>query len=175
MELQAILHEGFSKARKDRIVKYVGKDRSRFDELMGLFLSGNDRTAQVAGWALSYCAEAYPELLQPYYKKLVDKFLIPNLPDAVLRNMVRMFQFVDLPETLHGKVMDKCFQLIAEPHVAVAIKAFSLTVLENLSQIYPEIKGELKLIIQERAPHETAAFSSRAKKIITRMEKLNAK
>jgi hypothetical protein len=51
----------------------------------------------------------------------------------------------------------------------VAIKAFALTVLQNLSAVYPDIKPELKLIIEERWPHETAAFHSRARKILKTM------
>jgi hypothetical protein len=62
--------------------------------------------------------------------------------------------------------MDICFTYIADPQEKVAVKAFSLTILENLSHQYPEIRNELKLIIEERWEHETAAFRSRAKKIL---------
>jgi hypothetical protein len=46
------------------------------------------------------------------------------------------------------------------------VKAFSLSILQNLSQQYPEIKKEVRLIIDERWPYETAAFHSRAKKFM---------
>jgi len=58
------------------------------------------------------------------------------------------------------------------PSRPVVIKAFSLTTLYNLSKFYPEIKNELKLIIQERWDHETAAFKSRGRHIL---KQLNAK
>jgi hypothetical protein len=59
--------------------------------------------------------------------------------------------------------MELCFQYLASPSVAVAIKAFSLTVLNNLSKKYPEIISEIKLLIEEQLPHQSAAFKSRAK------------
>jgi hypothetical protein len=62
--------------------------------------------------------------------------------------------------------MDLCFGYIASPDEAIAVKAFSLTVLQNFSRRYPEIKNELKVIIEERWDYETAAFRSRAKKIL---------
>jgi hypothetical protein len=65
--------------------------------------------------------------------------------------------------------MNSCFELIAEHTTPVAIKAFSLTVLDQLAASYPEIKPELKLIIEERWEHETAAFRSRAKKILKKL------
>ncbi|MBS1670911.1 MAG: hypothetical protein JST94_05595 [Bacteroidetes bacterium] len=62
--------------------------------------------------------------------------------------------------------MNACFNFIETPATPVAIKAFSLTILQKLSLQYPEIKQELKLIIEERWEHETAAFKSRARKIL---------
>jgi len=43
-------------------------------------------------------------------------------------------------------------------------------VLENLSKQYPEIKHELKVIIEERWDYETAAFHSRAKRILKNLK-----
>ena len=53
----------------------------------------------------------------------------------------------------------------------VAIKAFSLTTLFNLSKFYPEVENELKLIIENNWDNETAAFKSRGKKILQLLQK----
>lgn len=95
--------------------------------------------------------------------------------DAVIRNSVRVLQDIELPEQFHGEVMNVCFQFLEQPATPVAIKAFSLTTLFNLSKKYPEIKPELKLIIEERWEHETAAFHSRGRKILASLEKKNNK
>jgi hypothetical protein len=55
---------------------------------------------------------------------------------------------------------------ISSPSEPAAVKAFSLSILQNLSKQYPEIKNEVKLIIEKRWPYETAAFHSRAKKFM---------
>jgi len=83
---------------------------------------------------------------------------------------MRPLQDVKIPEPFHGVVMNTCFEFISSPAEAVAVKAFSLTVLENLSRIYPEILPELKLVIEERWEHETVAFRTRAKKIKLRLD-----
>jgi hypothetical protein len=49
---------------------------------------------------------------------------------------------------------------------AIAVKAFSLTILENLCKTYPEILPEIKTIIEARWEEETPAFRSRAGKIL---------
>ena len=60
-------------------------------------------------------------------------------------------------------MMNICFEYVQSPTEAVAVKAFSLTVLGNLAKLYPEILPEIKLLIKEQLPHQTAAFKSRAK------------
>jgi hypothetical protein len=57
----------------------------------------------------------------------------------------------------------------------IAVKAFSLTILSNLSAAYPEIRGELKLIIEEQWEQSTPAFRSRAKKVLREMDVDNNK
>ena len=59
--------------------------------------------------------------------------------------------------------MEICFKYLESPDEAVAIKAFALTVLGRLAKKYPEIIPEIKLLIEEQLPHQTAAFKSRAK------------
>ena len=88
----------------------------------------------------------------------------------MVRNAVRVLQELTIPQKFQGEVMDACFHFLEEPETPVAIKAFSLTTLFNLSTLYPEIKPELALIIEERGPHETAAFRSRARKILAAFE-----
>ena len=48
-------------------------------------------------------------------------------------------QEIEIPKRYHGKIMDACFKYISVPGEAIAVKAFSLSVLEKLSAIYPEI------------------------------------
>ena len=91
--------------------------------------------------------------------------------NAVKRNVMRLLENTDIPRALQGTVMDTCFHYIADPKEAVAVKAFSLGVLGKMMNRYPDIIPELKLLIEDRLPHETAAFTSRAKKLLKKMER----
>jgi hypothetical protein len=82
---------------------------------------------------------------------------------------VRLLEQIDIPKKYQGQVMDLCFRFIADPAEAAAVKAFSLTTLQNISRHYPEIKQELKLIIEDRWDLESAAFRSRAKNILKKL------
>jgi dihydroorotase len=91
----------------------------------------------------------------------------PGVHVAVKRNVVRTLQYVDIPETLHGEVMNTCFDLLADPSETVAVRVFSMTVLDRLSAQYPEIRQELKVIIEDVLEQGcTAAFRARARIVL---------
>jgi len=169
MDLLKSIEKEHSKTQCEKIVKYVGGDKDRFAGLMQLFLKGEYRVTQRAGWPLSICVENHPELITPWFKQILPLLKKPGVHTAVVRNVARLLQYVQIPKRFHGQVMNDCFDLIADNNTAPAIKAFSLTILENLSAEYPDIKPELKLIIEERWQYETAAFHSRAKKILNKL------
>ncbi len=171
MDLQKLLAAEHSKKQCDRIVKYIGDDKSRFAGLIEIFFRGEYRLTQRAAWPLSYCVRAHPGLIQPYFKPLLGNLSRKDIHVAVIRNTLRLLQDVTIPKKFHGRVMSVCFEFLQTPGGPIAVKAFSLTVLQNLAKDYPDIGPELRLIIEEQWVHSTPAFRSRAKKILKEMDK----
>jgi hypothetical protein len=166
MDLLEALKKEHSKRQCERIVQYIGADPQRFAILMKLFFKGEYRITQRAAWPLSYCVRRYPGLIRPYFKPLLDHLAKKDLHVAVIRNTLRLLQDVPIPEKYHGRVMSACFDFLQAPDTAIAVKAFSLTVLEHLAKDYPDILPELQLIIAEQWDLATPAFRSRARKIL---------
>jgi len=167
MELRETILAGHSKAQTDTIIKWVGNLQTRFDALFHLFLYYEYRVVQRAAWPLSYCLIRHPGLIQKHFKQLITNLHTPQLPGAVKRNTLRLLQYVEIPEEFHGEIMSFCFDYIVSPTEAAAVKAFALTILQNLSHTYSEIKDEVKIIIEDRWEAETPAFRSRAKKFLS--------
>ena len=169
MDLLKLLRAEHSKKQTDRIVDYIGADKDRFALLMKIFLQGEYRITQRAAWPLSYCVRRHPELIARYYKQLLDNLGRKDIHVAVIRNTVRLLQDVEIPKKHHGRVMSICFDFVQAPETPIAVKAFSLSILGNLSADYPGIHGELRLIIDDQWEHATPAFRSRARKILKSM------
>ena len=155
-----------SKLQCTKIVNWVGSSQQRFDELFGLFLNDEYRVVQRAAWPVSYAVIAHPEFVTKHWSSLIKNLQKPNLHNAVKRNSIRLLQDITIPKKYQGQIMDICFKYVESPSEAVAVKAFSLTVLNNLAKMYPEIFPELKLLIEDQLPYQTAAFRSRAKALI---------
>lgn len=171
MNLRDEILKEHSKVHALRIAEYACASPKNFKALMNCFLDADYRLAQRAAWSVSWAARKKPAMIGLHINALTTVLRRKDVHDAVLRNAVRVLQEIEIPERFQGEVMDACFGFIESPSTPVSVKAFSLTTLFNLSKLYPEIVPELKLIIEEKLPHETAAFRSRAKKILAAFEK----
>jgi hypothetical protein len=173
MNIRSTLVEDKIQSRKKAltIAEYACSSPKRFKELMQCFLANEYRLSQRASWSVSWAMRKKPKLITPYIKGLVARLNGTDVHDVVIRNSVRVLEEIEIPESLHGDVMNACFGFIEKPSVPVAIKVFSLTTLFNLSKYYPEIKSELKLIIENNWGNESAAFKSRGKKILNALQK----
>ncbi|MEP6728496.1 MAG: hypothetical protein ABJC98_21910 [Bacteroidota bacterium] len=169
MVLRDQLLKEHSKSNCNKIVKWIGGNQQRFDELFKLFLSDEYRVVQHAAWPLSYAVIDHPQLIKKHFNKLITNLDKPGIHNAVKRNTMRFLQDIDIPGKYHGRLMDTCFRYISVPGEAIAVKAFSLSVLEKLSRVYQEIIPEIKLLIEENYDRETPAFRSRAKKFLKRI------
>ena len=166
MDIKAALSKDHSKAITDKIVRYVGKNKSRFKELVSIYLTGPYHITQRAAWSLSCCVIAQPSLIEGHLPKLLTFVRKPGHHESVKRNTVRFLQFIEIPGRYKGKVIDMCFGFLTDPKEPVAIKVFSMTVLANLVKDIPELNEELKIIIEDQLPYASPGFISRGRKVL---------
>jgi hypothetical protein len=166
MNIREELLREHSRENALNIATYACASENNFRELMICFMDKEYRVAQRAAWSVTWAAKKKPAMVQPYIKELVTQLQRKDVHNAVVRNSIRVLEDIEIPEVLHGEVMNACFGFVENPSTPVAIKAFSLTTLFNLSRHYPEIQQELKLLIEEKWDTGTAAFKSRGRKIL---------
>ena len=166
MNIREELLKEHSKQQALKIANYACSSPKYFKELMNCFIDNEYRIAQRAAWSVSWASQKQPELVKPYIKILVAQLNRKNIHNSVIRNSLRILQKINIPQKFHGEVMNSCFNFIQQPATPVAFKSFSLKILGNFAKIYPEIKNELKVIIEERWGTETAGFKAKAKHIL---------
>lgn len=170
MDLYQELNNEHSKASRERIISYVNNDPERFAELFGFVKHDNAKINLRAAWSLSSCAERFPDLVSPYINEIVHLVDREGNHDGIKRNMLRILQRMKIPEELEGRLLNSCFRLLTDKREAVAIRVFSMQVLANLSQLYQDIRPELKIIIEDELPYARPAFVSRGQKILKKLD-----
>lgn len=176
--LEAQLLAEHSKAQTMRLTQWVGYDADRLAVLMEIFLNDPPHQplpegrgyaymfTQRSAWALRYVGEKAPEIMQPWLPRLVENLRRPGLHDAIKRNTLTVIEYLDVPESLEGDLADLCFGYLADPKEAIAIRCTSMSILEKICKRIPELKAELRLLLEDHFEHSTAGFKSRARKIL---------
>lgn len=156
-----------SRKQAEYIAQYALRSKENFDELFGYFTGDNVLLAQRASYALMVCTDERPGIILPYLGKLLKNLERKDLHDAVKRNSMRVLQYIDIPARYRGRVAEAAFGFLADKKEPVAIRVFAMTVISNLSRVYPELGRELVLMIEnELIEGATAGFKSRAYKIL---------
>jgi len=173
MDIKTTLEEEHSKSQTIKIVNFIGDDKARFKILVNLFLNGEYRITQRAAMPVGYVAIAHPFLIKPYIGKFVEKLEDTEQHPAIPRNILRIFEEIEIPEKYAARVLDLCYKFMADPKQPIAVRAFSITVVVNISRKYPELINELKIMLQELAsiPQQSPAVKSRIKQAFKLLNK----
>lgn len=170
MDISSTLLQQHSRRNADKIALYVGSNRFRFKQLINVYLTGPYRITQRAAWPLSICAENHPALFDSHLGKILKHLDQPNLHNAVIRNTLRLLQFVDIPTRHRGQVVHLCFHYLQSKKEPVAVKVFAMTVLSRLVGREPALRRELRIIIEDQLPYGSPGFVSRATKILKELD-----
>jgi hypothetical protein len=172
MDLKEALLKEHSKKQTQAIANFIGNSQQRFDALMDLFFNEEYRVVQRSAWVVSYCADAHPELIQKYFKPLIENLSRPNLQDPVKRNTLHVFQIIEAPDDMLGNLVDICFAFINSAKESIAIKAYSINILVNTCSKHPELKEELLPLLNELLNQDSPAILSCSRKGISLLAKI---
>jgi hypothetical protein len=156
MNIRESLEQEHSKALTLRIIAYIGSDTSRLAELMACFFDKEGRICQRAAWPVGLLGEKQPALIEPYLEQILLSLKQPH-HDAISRNTMRLLNSLpDIPDAVIGLAADAAFKFLEDPSVPIAIRAFSIRILGKICRKEPDLKDELKALLEDVLEHEKA-------------------
>lgn len=166
MNLKDQLQKVHSRKNCDVIVEWVGDDAKRFQQLFSFLFLNDSLLSQRAAWPVSYCVSSYPSLIKRHLKDLLQKMKSTGVHNAIKRNGLRLLNDVEITEKYEGEIIEMCFSFLNSQQEAIAVKTFSMSILERLTLKYPDLTTELYVSIEDQLPHQSTAFKSKGKKIL---------
>ena len=154
----------------ERIAWYVQDHSERFPEIMQMFLGDDYRITQRVAWVIIIISEWKPKLLKPFIPEMILNLQKPGITDAVKRNTVRILAEFPIPRDLEGIITEICFNYLNNSSEAIAVKVFSMTILERMVEKYPELKEELIASIEANLEFGSAGIKNRGGKILARLK-----
>ncbi len=153
------------KTDAEAVAAWIGEDRERFEQLLELFFGDNVRLIQRSAMTISKCCDLHPEIIAEYIDVLIP-YLLESRIVAVRRNVLRILQFLQIPERHQGTMIDFCFRVLSDHKEPVAVQAFAMRVAANICTDIPELQNELGLLIEELLPHGSSGIKARGRKIL---------
>ncbi len=169
MGIQSLLAATHSKANTLRIIAYIGYDSDLFEELLVIFLGDDEELARRAAWVFSELAPRFPEKCYEHWAALLTLVSRKDAHDAIKRGFFRALQDLETPEAFLGNTVQLCFEQLLNRQAAIAIRVFAMTSLVNMAQGLPELKPEIRLLLEDELPFGSAGFISRAKRELGRL------
>lgn len=169
--MRELLAKKASRANSFKVVSLVANDPERYKELVEIIKENQSPFSEKAAWAMNHCFDDGTGFFDDYFEDFAQILANDLYSDSVKRNIVRVFQFKKIPENLQGSIIDSCFGLAQKRDTAIAVKAFSLGVLENMAKLYPELTNELVACIEELLPTASSGLKNRGQHILKRLNK----
>jgi hypothetical protein len=171
MNIREEILKEHSKKQCLKIVDWVGDDKKRFAELIYLMLNDEYRVAQRAAYPVSYCVQKHPELIKPWFGKMIKKMGDRKAHDAIRRNALRILEDVDIPEKYCGELFELSNHYLHDLKEPIAVRAFSISVMHNIAKKYPDLNTEVKHNAESLLHCGIPALESRSKNILKEIEK----
>ncbi len=171
MDIKEEILKEHSRKQATKIADYIGNDKERFHQLMKLFFSKDTVLSQRSAWVMSSCVIAFHTLILPYLKQLLENLKNPVHP-AIKRNSIKVLELIEIPEAFMGLATNVCFEVLLSNKEEVAQQAYAMSVLYNIATKEPELKNEIKLVIEDMIPNGSPAILSRGKKVLKQLAKL---
>ena len=146
---------------------------NQISELVLLAFEKDHLLSSRAMWVFGHCSDIDYNCTKPYHLKLINNLKQKNLHNGVIRNTLRLFQRHSVPKKTESFMLDKCFEYIKNPSEAIAVRAFAITVVFNISKPYPELLNELLIVLNHLSETEEGpGIRSRVKNTIKAIQKL---
>ena len=113
---------------------------------------------EMSSWILTHIAKSIPELIQPFYEKLVDILFITE-NQTVLRNCTNILYHLNTTEYKESKLIDQLIQFIQNNNNKVALQVYSIYFITHFVKKYPELFEEVRSIIELNSHNHSPAYN----------------
>lgn len=155
------------------IAKRATEEDEVLEELLSILMNGTSREQYIASWILSRAVEFKADLFNESAHNACLKVINSTSEGGIKRNLIRVWQFsIPQSEAIRLEILEQALKLLSDTGQDVAVRVFSITVLEKLLRYFPEIKEEVLFLLEREYPQATPSFKVRADRFFKLARKL---
>lgn len=115
-------------------------------------------------WLLSEIGMESPVTLHKALPHVLN--LCDQINPVYKQSFANYWLIAGIPPEQENTAIDLCFQWLLSGEANITIKSRSIWVLQKLCKKYPELKNELKIVIEDLADNYSKDFEKRVRKVL---------
>jgi len=170
-EVKLMINRMMSLKEAEWIATSAIENKAILKKLLEYSFSSDKKLAFHASWTLTKVCDKYPEIIYPYLSLIIER-LDHMSNESAHRSLLRIITLTDINKIsnkYHGLLAEHCFNALRSAFSAIAIKAYSMEILYNLSLKYPELINELSATIVMLQGEGSAGIKARGYIILKKL------
>ena len=167
LKLSTSLYEDVSDNNRKTWAKFIVTNKVPLKDLVELVTAKHPIGMRFI-WMVGDLADNYPETVVSSVKAFYDKRDEVKFPNYS-RSLAKLFYRVGIPKEIEGEAINDLFTWLTDPKTDVSTKTFALLALQGALQKYPELKSELKAVVEDQMHKNSVSFKKKAITVLARI------
>lgn len=168
LDLDTLIAKRLNKKETVTIAKELFNNQVAIRQLWQKIAQGSPDLPFHIAWLFDVCAETHPSLIKPLVKEIIDVLPLP-FHNGVHRSLTKVLAKQEIPVSHHGELYSLCIDWLIAPEKHVAIKAHCIDIAYHIAEKVPELRQELKLVLEDQMEFNSAGFQVRAKRVLNKI------
>jgi len=160
-----LLNFGISKHNAMLIAEQVSQDNEKYDKLINIVFDNIEPISRRAVYAIDNTNDINPKLITKYIDRITD-FVLTKPNYSIMRSFLKLLSNNSIRKEKQGEMLQLCTDYIYSEKVPPAVKVHCLQIFYNISEEEKDLKIELKQIIESTVEFNSAAYKSKAGKLL---------
>jgi 8-oxo-dGTP diphosphatase len=170
-ELKGMVYRMMGSSEVGWIASSAASNPVLFRKLIDFTEDRDPRIVFRSSWALTKVCDTNPSLFIDYLHVIVSKLLVCD-NESAKRSFLKILTLTgtsSLGETDRGQLTELCFSLLKTKESAIAVKAYSMDVLYEISHDYPDIIHELAAALSMIPDDGSAGIKSKSRSLLKKL------
>lgn len=153
---------------RERWARYIIENKISLIELAKALLYAEKVISMRFMWLVGHICDLDPRFIFssiPYFFSVRKDIKILNYE----RSLAKLFCLSGIPSEIEGEAINEMLFWLTDAQVNVSTKSYCVKALYQLSEKYPEMKNELKLVARDQLTKNTKAFDKLLVKWLTQL------
>jgi len=175
LQLTEAVRKKFESGLAPRYGKQI-VEHDLFGTALDLALDPDPQTAFHAAYALEYAFSAAPERFVPFHARFVGDFLSVSHPGVhrhyskIMHSLLKTDSII-LSDEQRQRIAERTFDRLIDPKTRVAVKVWSMEILDSLSDALPWVDEQLEETIRFLMRDGSPGLCNRGAKICRRIRR----